>query len=398
MKILQLCLKPPLPAKDGGCIAMNNITQGLLQAGHKVKVLTIYTQKHDFQPENMPQSYLDATDIEGVYVDTTINAVEAFANFMTDDSYNITRFFSTDFDIRISKLLRRESFDIIHLESLFMTVYLSTIRRYSRAAVVLRAHNIEHVIWEKIATGTENPFKRIYLRYLSKKLKSYELENLNAVSGIATISEDDTMRVRALSITKPVCTIPFGIDMHDYPTSDKTPELALFHLGAMDWAPNQEGIQWFLDHVWPSVHSLFPHLPLYLAGRNMSDELRSRQFPNVHMVGEIDDAKTFIDSKAIMIVPLLSGGGIRVKIIEGLAMRKAIVSTSLGIQGIGCENGREAMVADTVEEWITSIRLLIEQPEKIKSLGDAGHELSRKFNNAAITERLIQFYQDLKQK
>lgn len=398
MKILQLCLKPPLPAKDGGCIAMNNITQGLLRAGHKVKILTIYTQKHDFQPEYMPQAYLDATDIEGVYVDTTVNSVEAFSNFMTADSYNITRFFSTDFDIRISKLLRREAFDIVHLESLFMTVYLSTIRRYSRAPVVLRAHNIEHVIWEKIALGANGVFKKLYLRYLSRKLKSYELEHLNAVSGIATISEDDHQKMRALGVTKPVCTIPFGIEINDYISGKEQRELALFHLGAMDWAPNQEGIAWFLENVWPLIHARYPNIPLYLAGRNMSEELKSRQLPNVHMVGEVEDAKAFMDSKAIMIVPLLSGGGIRVKIIEGLAMRKAIVSTSLGVQGIGCKNGHEAMIADTIDDWMHSISLLIEDPSKINVLGEAGYALAKTFDNAAITDDLIRFYKELKQR
>jgi len=111
MKILQLCLKPPIPAlclkppipaKDGGCIAMNNITQGLLAAGHSVKILTIYTQKHDFLLDELPEDYIEKTQIEGVYIDTALNVVDAFSNFMTADSYNISRFFSTDYDIKLS--------------------------------------------------------------------------------------------------------------------------------------------------------------------------------------------------------------------------------------------------------------------------------------------------------
>jgi hypothetical protein len=163
MKILQLCLKPPLPARDGGCIAMNNVTQGLLQAGHKVKVLTIFTYKHDLNPELMPEEYVDQTGIEGVFIDTRVNAVDAFASFVTSDSYNISRFFSTDFDIRLAKLLRNEDFDVIHLESLFMTPYVGTIRRLSMAPIVLRSHNLEFVIWEKIAAGTTNVIKRMYM-------------------------------------------------------------------------------------------------------------------------------------------------------------------------------------------------------------------------------------------
>ena len=106
MKILQLCLKPPLPSKDGGCIAMHNITQGLLEAGHKVKILTIFTFKHDLDVDAMPTDYIDQTGIEGVFIDTRLNVVDAFSSILTSDSYNISRFFSTDFDIRLAKLLR----------------------------------------------------------------------------------------------------------------------------------------------------------------------------------------------------------------------------------------------------------------------------------------------------
>ena len=96
---------------------MNNITQGLLTAGHKVKILTIYTHKHDFMPETMDESYLTATEIEGVFVDTKLSVVDAFSSFMTSDSYNLNRFFSTDFDIKLTRTLKNTSYDIIHLHS-----------------------------------------------------------------------------------------------------------------------------------------------------------------------------------------------------------------------------------------------------------------------------------------
>ena len=162
MKILQLCHKPPMPAVDGGCIAMNNITQGLIAAGHKVKIITIFTHKHNFFPENMSKEYLDNTEIEGVYVDTRLNIVDAYASIMTSDSYHVNRFFSTDFDIKLTRVLKQENFDIVHLESLFMTPYIGTIRRLSKAKIVLRSHNLEFVIWEKIAKGTTNIFKKLY--------------------------------------------------------------------------------------------------------------------------------------------------------------------------------------------------------------------------------------------
>lgn len=398
MKILQLCLKPPLPARDGGCIAMNNITQGLIAAGHKVKILTIFTQKHDFLPEAIPQEYLEQTGIEGVFIDTRINAVDAFASFMTSDSYNISRFFSTDYDIKLTKLLKKEQFDIIHLESLFMTPYIGTIRRYCKTPIVLRSHNLEFVIWEKIARGTKNILRRSYLNYLTKKLRQYELSMLNEVSGIAAISEEDKKRILALGIDRKIKTIPFGIDLDKYPFDHTTqPELALFHLGAMDWGPNLEGILWFLKSIWPAIHEKYPTLKMYLAGRNMSDEIRDINLPNVEMIGEVDNAIAFMKSKAIMVVPLLSAGGIRVKIIEGLALGKAVISTTLGAEGLDCTDRKNIMLADRPDEWLQAISELIEQPQLMRRLGDEGRlHASSHFNNTQITNQLVNFYKELR--
>lgn len=399
MRILQLCPKPPLPAKDGGCLATHTITKGLIADGHKVKILTVFTPKHDFYPENLDPDYVEKTQIEGVYIDTRVNAVDAFASFMTADSYNINRFFSTDFDIKLTRLLSREKFDIIHIESLFMTTYLHTIRRLSKAPIVLRAHNLEYEIWEKLASGTKNTIKKTYLKYLSSKLKSYELSMLSAVTGIAAISEEDKARIRKLGIKKPVVTIPFGIDVERYAPKHTQQEQALFHLGAMDWLPNVEGVRWFLERIWPSIHAHYPNLKLYLAGRALPETWDVKNAPNVIIVGEVEQVQDFMNSKSIMIVPLLSAGGMRVKIIEGLAMEKAIVSTTIGTEGIPITPGVELLVANTAEEWLKAIYELIDQPNRVKELGENGRKfVERHFDNKVINAQLVQFYKELKTK
>jgi polysaccharide biosynthesis protein PslH len=397
MKVLQLCLKPPLPAKDGGCIAMNNITMGLLEAGHSVKILTIFTQKHDFVPEELPAEYLEKTEIEGVYIDTHVNAVDAFANYITSDSYNIARFFSADFDIKLTRLLKYNRYDVIHLESLFMTPYLPTIRRNCNTPVVLRSHNLEFVIWERIAKGTKNFFKRAYLNYLAKKMKKYEISMLNYVDGIASISDEDRQRFYDLGIQRPIRTIPFGIDLRNYPIHETTQsEIALFHIGAMDWGPNIEGIQWFLDKIWMRIHNEFPDLKLYLAGRNMPIA-NMPVLPNVIYLGEVEDAIQFMESKKIMIVPLLSAGGIRVKIIEGLALQKPVISTSLGAEGLECVHRENIFLADSPEQWLDAIGELINNPNRMAEMGEAGRSHVRTyFDIAGISKTLVNFYKELR--
>ncbi|HMC96607.1 MAG TPA: glycosyltransferase, partial [Flavobacteriales bacterium] len=191
MRILQLCNKPPFPPIDGGSKAMHNLTRGLLAAGHQVKVLCISTPKQPLDPRTLPREYLERTHIEGVFVDTTVNVVDAFTDLLTADNYNISRFFSPDMDIRLIRLLSEEEYDIVQLESLFMTPYIPTIRRYSKARVVLRSHNLEYVIQDRIATGERNLLKRPYRRFLAKQLQNYEMAVLDRVDGVAAISPID---------------------------------------------------------------------------------------------------------------------------------------------------------------------------------------------------------------
>src|SRR5690606_6787448 len=191
MRILQLCNKPPYPPIDGGSKAMHNLTRGLLKSGHEVKVLCISTPKQPLELNDIPKEYRRATRIEGVFVDTSVNVVDAFTDLLTADNYNISRFFSPDMDIRLIRLLSEEQFDIVQLESLFMTPYIATIRRYSRAKVVLRSHNLEYVIQDRIASGERNFLKRPYRKFLAKQLQTYEMAVLDRVDGVAAISPND---------------------------------------------------------------------------------------------------------------------------------------------------------------------------------------------------------------
>lgn len=394
MRILQLCHKPPRPAKDGGCIAMNNITEGLLGAGHEVKILTIHTHKHDFEIDQIEQEYLNKTQFESVFVDTRINLVDAFSNLITQDSYNVSRFFSADFDMKLQHVLSVDSFDVVLLESLFMTPYLDTIRRSGESLVVLRSHNLEYVIWERVARGSRNPAKKSYLRLLAKQLKKYELNVFKSVDGIVAISSVDEKKYRQLGYTGPITTVPFSIDTKTFKYSPNVkPELSLFHLGSMDWTPNIEGVVWFLNNVWPEVQKEKLNIRLYLAGREMPQEIYDRQDPNVIVVGEVSDAHNFMSQHGIMIVPLLSAGGIRVKIIEGMALGKTIISTTIGAEGIEYKNGQEIFIADQPQEFVQAIKELTQRPELMVSIGKNARKLVyEQFDNSVLTKKLLDFF------
>jgi glycosyltransferase involved in cell wall biosynthesis len=396
LNILFLCNKSPWPAREGGPIAMNNIIEGMYEAGHNVKVLALNTNKYQVQPEDIPENYRKKTKIELVYVDLSIRMFDAFFNLFTNKSYHVERFISKKFDEKLIEVLEENKFDIVQIELLFMSPYIKSIRKYSDARIVLRAHNIEHLIWERLESSVRNPVKKFYLRHLAKTLKHYEMNILQSYNGIVPITEKDATFFKEHTTT-PVYPVSFGIDTSKIKTSDiKDQEHALFHIGAMNWLPNEEGIKWFLEHVWPKVHQLLPGIKLYLAGREMPDWLINTDLKNVFVVGEVEDAQEFIESKAISIAPLLSGSGIRIKIIESMALGKAVISTSIGAEGINYTNKQNILIADTPEEFVQAIQFLFNDPVQTKRIGDNASKLIRQQHDSKkIIEQLVQFYHQI---
>src|SRR3569832_453051 len=151
MKILQVCSKIPYPSKDGGSIAMNILTEGLIACGNQVTVLAMRTPKNDIKDEEIDPVYRKKTSYQSVFIDTSVRPLAAFLNLFTSHSYNIIRFYSDAFNQAFVKLLTLEKFDIVQLETLWVTPYVETIRKNSNAKIIFRSHNVEYSIWERLA-------------------------------------------------------------------------------------------------------------------------------------------------------------------------------------------------------------------------------------------------------
>ena len=394
MKILFICNKSPYPAKEGAPIAMNMFIEGLTENGHSVKVLTVSSEKYTICDNEIPEDYRLKTNIESVFIDLRIKAFAALKCFLLNKSYHIQRFISQEFEDKIRVILETENFDVIQMESLFVAPYLDKIRQLSKAKIILRAHNVEHKIWEDIAQQTTNPLKRFYIQHLAKTLKKYELNSLAKFDGIISISAEDKNYFKHHCDGTTITDISFGVDSCEYENLDSEVEHpSIFHLGAMNWIPNAQGIHWFIKQVWPEIHKLYPDLKLYLAGNAMPDEILKINHSNIHVEGFVDDPKKFISSKAIMIVPLFSSSGVRIKIIEGMAAGKAIISTAKGTTGIQCEHEKNILIADSKEEFIHSIKRCVEDSNFTQKLGlNAKEFISKNHNKQALIQKLIDFY------
>jgi len=398
MQILQIANKFPYPAIDGGSIATLSLSRSFAALGHKVTVLAINTSKHYTDPATVPAELSDKIRFIGVPVNTEIRLSHLIRNFLFSTwPYNAERFISKEFDNSLKKLLLDEKFDIIQLEGLYLTPYLKTIRAHSTAKVVMRAHNIEHEIWERTVTRTQG-VKKWYIRHLAGRIRRMELQFMNRYDAVLPITSRDGDLLRDLGCRLPSHVVPMGINAGELiPDLSRIEFPSVFHIGALDWIPNQEGLLWFFERVWNLVLEKHPDLLFYLAGRNAPQYFKTLPYPNIVYIGEVANAYDFIRSKAVMIVPLLSGSGMRIKIIEGMALEKAIVTTSIGTEGIATTHGTNILISNDPEEFARDVCGLIEDRNYCLKIGEnARNFVTVHYDNFAITNSLAEFYQKLR--
>ena len=397
MKILLLCNKPPFPASEGGPMAMNSIITGLLEAGHQVKILAVNSEKYHVKESDIPEDYKKKTGIELIDVDLSIHPLKAFLNLFTKRSYHVERFISEKVKERLVEVLEKEQFDVVQLEMLYMAPYVEVIRTHSKAMIVLRAHNVEHKIWERIAKETKFFIKRWYINHLAKTLKEYELNALETVDGIAAITRKDAAFFRKYC-SKPIIDIPYGVYPEEFTSKFEIEgKPKFYHIGSMNWMPNEEGIRWFIDEVLPKTLEKVPDFVYHLAGRNMPEWLSTLKDPHINVIGEVPDAKQFVSSHDVAIVPLLSGSGIRIKIIESMAMGKTVITTRVGAEGILYDEDINIIIAENKAKMVEAIRSINENPQIAVKIGQTARKLVEDtYDNRKIIARLLMFYEQIR--
>lgn len=362
-----------------------------------ITLFSLNSSRNRVDIEDIYDPVFESIRFHSYMVDTEVNIWGAFFNIFSNQSYNVSRYYDDEAARLLEDILRQKEYDIIQFEGLFVVPYLDVVKSNSKAKVIYRAHNIEFDVWERLAVKERFIPRRRYLQFLARRLKVYETEQINRFHQIFAISEQDRQSIVRFGGEAGIEVFPVALDFEKYITDPlKTSFPTLFHLGAMDWRPNKEGLEWFLDEIWPDIEKLSSELRFYIAGKNMQKEFFEYDSENLVVEGEIFDAVDFINSKAIMIVPLLSGSGMRVKIIEGMAMRKCIIATSMAAEGIKCVHGRDILIADTADEFYRSILQCITNPNKWREIGEnARKTVERDHNISTISERMLNIYHKL---
>ncbi len=398
LKVLQISNKAPFPDNDGSSIAVYNMAKGFIENEVDLYLLTINTKKHFKPDKDVPENFKIKSNYQSVFKDTDTSLPGALANLVSNQSYFVSRFYFKEFEDALIKKLREIEFDIIQLEGLFVGVYIETIRKYSNAKIVLRAHNVEYLIWERHIANEPSVWKRKYLKLQTERLKKFELKIFGEVDAIVSITDIDRSSIQKLCPKKSVFTCITGVNVNDYSNKEKTgvKEKTIFSFSSMDWIPNQEAVDWFLKNCWEKIYKVVPDCKFVIAGRNMPKRFTKLNLPNVSIIENVKNGKEFYNTHQIMLVPLLSGSGLRIKIIEGMAYGNAIVSTSIGAEGIKITSKKNIVIADSPSDFSNAVIDLLNDPDlRITIERGALKFAEEEFDNKKVVAKLIQFYNTL---
>lgn len=374
MKILYIAPKSPAPVIDGGCFAMMECLKGLSTIA-EVDGIILETYKHPYtkESERILGQYLRKQTV--VPMKTEVNPAGALVNFIRRRNYNLSRFKSDKLYHIIAEKLR-EKYDYIVCDSLFAAAQLSHFDMQELPPVIIRSHNVESEIWKLHASLESSVMKRFYLRQLEKTLRKEEIDILNKAAVLWAISEEDRSWMLQNTQQKNVPLLPVSVDLH--------PEIqvhydrnSFFHLGSMDWKPNQEAVQFLVKKIWvnPEVSSF----KLFIAG-SKSEHFKFYNSDSIDVVGWVKDSNAFMAQSGTLVTPILSGSGIRIKLLEAMALGIPCITTALGAAGIDVEKSG-IQLAESAEAFAETILKFHENAGLRQELGEKSRDYILKYHS-----------------
>jgi len=295
---------------------------------------------------------------------------ELASNLLSPLPYAIKKYESAPMQEQVLSLVASHRFDLIICDFLAPA---ANVPREVTCPTLLFQHNVEAMIWKRHYEVQSNPLKQAYLRGQWRKMRAFERESCRRFDAVVTVSREDREMIQREYEAEDVYDVPTGVDVEFFkPSGNVAPEANnLVFTGSMDWLPNEDAIRYFTEQIMPLIKQKVPGVTLTVVGRNPYPGLLelSKRDESIVVTGRVDDVRPFMEKAAAYIVPLRIGGGTRLKIFEAMAMEKAVVSTTVGAEGLPVRNDQELILADTPEAFAGSVVRLLQDQTMARSLG-----------------------------
>ncbi len=260
---------------------------------------------------------------------------------------------------------------------------------------VLFQHNVESVIWQRYFHNETNWLKRAYFWFEYQRLTRYERKTCNRFDLVLAVSDRDRETFREMGVTAPIEVIETGVDVEFFapkPDTVSTPGKLLF-LGSLDWMPNIDGLRWFVEEIYPRIRRACPQVTLDIVGRRPTPAVSSLQTQDesIQVFGDVADVRPYVASADVFVVPLRVGSGTRLKIFEAMAMRRPVVSTTVGAEGLPLTHGEHLLLGDSPEAFAEQVAVLLGDSDRKKRVADNGYNLvTEKYSWRTVSQRLFE--------
>jgi glycosyltransferase involved in cell wall biosynthesis len=347
-----------------------SLLRALVAEGHDVSLLT-FAQPGEADgnlaavKEICPQT--DVIPLKLVNLSSASGYLGRLRGLFSAEPYALRRFASSPMRKRILQFLQSGKFDAVVCDTVFSLGNLPALQ----VPLFLNNVDVEHVVLERYLAFEPNWAKRFYAKLEAAKVRRWEqLACQRATIGMAC-SEYDQRSLQSLAPRLPIFVVPNVVDTESYTPIDGGDGRTILYQGGMDWFPNRDAVSYFAEQMLPRVSSQFPSVRFVVAGRNPSPTFRQRfaGISNLQFTGTVPDMRPIVAGADVCIVPLRIGSGTRLKVLEAAALGKAVVSTTLGAEGLNFEPGKEIWIADDPESFADAIVELLRNPELRRQMG-----------------------------
>ncbi len=392
MKILWVKAGRLLPVDTGGKIRSYNILRQLDRA-HEVTYLSYYDGPRDEPYEQQLRGEFRGAQIlqTGFPVGGARQGLHYASRMAWAAPYAVSKFTSSNVQQLLASWYGERRFDVAVCD------FLSASLNFPSALAIptlLFQHNVETVLWKRQARYEPNLVKRLTFKLEAAKMDRYERTTVRRFHHVIAVSEQDRALMTEMTAPERITVVPTGVDLERYRFSGTiSGDPLVVFTGSMDWEANIDGIEFFCRDVWPQVLAKVPKAKFRVVGRNPHPRVKKLASDSVEITGTVPSVIEHLEQAAVFVVPLRIGGGTRLKIYEAMAMGKAVVSTSVGAEGLDVHHGRDIMLADDAPSFANDIVELLTNRELRARFGAAAAELAAQYSWPAIGRRFADILQ-----
>ena len=398
MNILFLSTRSPYPLISGHSLRTYHILKGAAQKHNVILVTFIQEPEHELKEENLEHLRSFCREVYPFRIPVDMSrfklSISLFLNLFSSLPFVAKKYDAPMMRQKIREIIKKDNIDLVHVDLLPLTVYINEFRKLPK---ILVNHNVESIRLYRWFQTEPNLLKKIYLGIQWLKLRSFERSAMRKFDSCVVVSETDKQLLKKMGVSNRLFVVPNGTDTKFFkPISDKTSENSVLWIGHMDVHTNKDAVLYFWREIYPLLREQHPRVRVTFLGtappKEISDAAKKNE--QVTVTGFVDDIRPYLDEAAVMVVPIRIGSGTRLKILDAMAMGKAIVSTSVGCEGINVSDGINILIADTPEDFTNRIIDLLKDADMRMNLEENALKLAKTYDWNLIWERQELVYRD----